>query len=401
MKFKKNILSSILSGIRVMPSSRTLKFTPSQGKQASRHFAIGLDFGSTALKFLQINLKDGKPHICNFIFEKIPEDILPGSAEWQKKVGEILRNTVQNHKLKGQVVVALPTSLVRMNMITLPKMPLEELGAAVEWDFKQNNSGSLEGFVFDYYMLEAKEESLDEIKVMTISSLKEDVFRYLSVLQESGLSPLAVDINSQAVVCALINSSQINKDEVTLVLEFGCNYCSLNVVINNQVYLARDLAVNGRSLTQAISEQLHVSYEEANSLKQKYGLMGTDSHPEADYDASAASAVNQALWLQLENLIQEIDYTFKFFLHQIIMGPQEFKLSKIILSGGSANLNMFSSYLSSYLGVPVERADPFKGVTFESEAEAQLYSSELNESFDFIAPRLSVAMGLAYWEMNK
>jgi type IV pilus assembly protein PilM len=262
---------------------------------------------------------------------------------------------------------------------------------------KQNNIGGGD-FSFDYYVLEDVSGMANDIKVVAVSCDKREISEFVSLIGSLNLVPAAVDLNPQAVVSVLVNNGQISKGEVVIVLEFGCNNCSLNVVINNQIYLTRDLAVSGRSLTQAISVHRQISYDEAERLKVSLSLMGGEGAANANVSEETAIAVNEALWLHLENLIQEIDYTFKFFLHQVMLMSQVNKLDKIILSGGSANLNRFSTYLSSYLGVPVEVANPLKGLTLHPAVEEQLLS-DTTQNFDSFVPRLSVATGLALWEM--
>jgi type IV pilus assembly protein PilM len=181
-------------------------------------------------------------------------------------------------------------------------------------------------------------------------------------------------------------------EEVVLFLEFGCHSCSINIIVKNQIYFKRELAINGDSLTQAIAKHCNLSYEDAEGLKQTLGLIGADSSTQDIQTNEKEVMVNEALWLHLENLIQEIDYTFKYFVHQFTAGRIS-KFDRIILSGGSANLNRFSAYLNGYLSVPVEIADPLKGIPLSPEIISK------SGNLAGLSPRLSVAAGLALREL--
>ncbi len=389
----KRRLPSILSGFRKLLADQTLKLISLSEDKVQRRFPYGVDFGSTAIKLVQIGLIQGKPQIINLIIEQIPEELLDSPKEKKKAVSEIFKKIVQAHKIKGQVVCALPTSLVQTRVIKLPNMPDDEIGKAVKWELSQTSSIALEDLSFDYYILD-RAVSSNEIEVMAISCSKKDVLERLALIQAANLFPVAVEIDSLAAVSSLIYNSQIKKEEVVLLLEFGYSSCSLNIVVNNQIYLTRELTVSGKSLTQAISGHCHFPYGEAERLKVSCGLIDTE-HPPVDDKEELAVMVNEALWLHLENLIQDIDYTFKYFLHQVITTPKVSKLDKIILSGGSANLNQFSSYLASYLNTPVEIINPFKEISLSLKNSLQFYSGEGTDNLKYLAPRLSVAMGLA------
>lgn len=395
-KIKKGI-SSILSGFRKLPADQTLKLVSPSEDIVQRHFPYGVDFGTTAIKLVQIGIIDGKPQIINLIIEQIPEDLLDSPKDRKRALPEIFKRIVQTHKIKGRVVAALPSSLVQMKMIQLPNMPADEIDKAVKWELSQTSSIALEDLSFDYYILDGTASS-EQIKLMAISCSKKDVLERLALIRQANLFPVAVETDSLATVSVLIYNSQIKKEEVILFLEFSYSSCSLNIVVNNQIYLTRELSINGKSLTQAISEHCHIPYEEAERLKVSCGLIDTE-HPAAEVKEETAVMVNEALWLHLENLIQEIDYTFKYFLHQAITTPRISKLDKIILSGGLANLNRFSTYLASYLNTPVEVINPFKEIPLSPKISSQFYSGDTADNLKHLAPRLSVAMGLALREV--
>jgi type IV pilus assembly protein PilM len=224
---------------------------------------------------------------------------------------------------------------------------------------------------------------------------KKDVVDQMSVAQAANLLPFAVETDSFASVCALVHSGQIKKEEAVLFLDFGCQGCCVSIVINKQIWFKRDLAVSGDSLTQSIAKRCEVSYEEAECLKQKFGLINTlvSQEENSTSEHETAAKVNEALWLHLENLIQEVDYTSKYFSHQFT-GGEVTKFDKVILSGGLAGLNNFSTYLYSYLGLPVEVADPLRGIEIDAAVSAKY------ENIAQISPRLTAVIGLALRDVS-
>jgi type IV pilus assembly protein PilM len=376
-----------------MPASQTLRLVSPEEVLIEKRLPLGVDFGTTAIKLVQIGLVDRKPQIINLIIEELPQELWDKPLERKRVLPEIFKKIAQQNKIKGEAITCLPSSSIQMKTVKLPPMPQDEIDSAVKWEVKQTSTIPLEDLSFDYYIFdEGKSSPSAGIEVMVITCSKKDVFEQIDYVRTADLIPVAVDIDSLSSVCALIHNSQIKMEEVVLFLEFGCHSCSINIIVKNQIYFKRELAINGDSLTQAIAKHCNLSYEDAEGLKQTLGLIGTEG-PTQDIQTNGKEVmVNEALWLHLENLIQEIDYTFKYFVHQFTAGRIS-KFDRIILSGGSANLNRFSSYLNGYLSVPVEIADPLKGIPLSPEIISK------SGNLAGLSPRLSVAAGLALREL--
>jgi len=395
MSNKKNSFFSFLSFIKKLPAKHTLKLVSKQKLAIEKSFPLGIDFGITAIKLVQISIIEGKLQITNIIIKEIPLELWNSPLQRKKAIPEILKKIVQEYKIRGGVITSLPSSSVQMKTVKLPPMPKEEIAKAIEWEVKQSSTIDLKDLSFDYYLLdEHKIAPSREIEAMVVSCSKKDVLEQMAMVRAANLTPLAIETDSVAGVCALIHGSQIKMGEVILFLEFGCHSCSISIVMDNNIHFKRELAINGDLLTQAIAKHCNLPYNNAERLKHTYGLMGTNSSrgdlqtPEGE----SAIMVNEALWLQLENIIQEIDYTFKYFTHQFTSGRIS-KIDRIIISGGSANLNNFHSYLNSYLNVPVEIADPLRQTPLNSEISSKF------DNLESLKPRLSVAMGLALKEL--
>lgn len=389
-----SLIRKILSGIKKMPARETFRLVSPEKPLIEKLFPLGVDFGITAIKLVQIGIIDRKPQIINLIIEELPLELWDKPLERKKTVPEIFKKIVQQYKIKGEVITALPSSSIQMKTVKLPPMPKDEIDSAIKWEIKQTSSIPLEELSFDYIFDEQKVSPSGEIEIIVVSCPKKDVFEQMGMVQAADLIPLAVDTDPLAGVCALIHNSQIKMEEVILFLEFGCHSCSINIVVKNQICFKRELAINGDSLTQAIAKHCELSYEDAERLKQTLGLIGTNGTVQGmRTNGEIAVMVNEALWLHLENLIQEIDYTFKYFAHEFTAGRIN-KFDRIILSGGSANLSRFSSYLNTYLGVPVEIAEPLKGIPLSPEI-----NSKFGNKLASLSPRLSVATGLALREL--
>ena len=396
-------VSSLFSGFKRLPREETLRLVSIEGDVIVKRYPAGLDFGASAIKLVQLGQASGGLQLVDFIVEDLPFELANNPKERKKVLPEIFRKMAREHKIKGPVVSALPSSQIQMKIVKLPPMPHEEIMQAVKWEIQQTTTANIDDLSFDYYLLTdesaiAKDTPLD---VLVTSCLKKDVLDHIAMIQSADIACVAVESNPLAVVSALIHNSQIKTGEVTLVLEFGGSSSSVNIVMNNKLYFSRELAVNGNYLTKAIEEHCQYSTQEAENIKKSCGLAASETlmthvekganAPRQDANTERAIKVNEALWLHLENLIQEIDYTFKYFSYQVTQSSIS-KFDKIILSGGSANLIRFPDYLATYLNTPVEIAMPLKDIPPHPDVKINMNTVEAMQ------PSLSVAMGLALRE---
>ncbi|MDD4907772.1 MAG: type IV pilus assembly protein PilM [Candidatus Omnitrophica bacterium] len=399
-------ISSLFSGFKRLPREETLKLVSIEDDVILKRFPAGLDFGATAIKLAQLGQSANGLQVVDLAIQELPLELSNSPKERKKALPEILKKMVREYKIKGPVVSAMPSSQVQMKIIKLPPMPLEEVMQAVKWEIQQTTTANIEELSFDYYLLNdentiTKDTPLD---VLIISCLKKDVLELISLIQSADLACVAVETNPLAAVSALIQNSQIKTGEVALVLEFGGGSSSVNIIMNNKLYFSRELAVNGNYLTKAIEEHCQFSSQEAENIKKACGLAASETlmtHVEngtgaQHYDPGTERAikVNEALWLHLENLIQEIDYTFKYFSYQVTQSTVS-KFDKIILSGGSANLTRFPDYLATYLNTPVETANPFKNISMHPDLRFK------TDNLAPLQPQFSVAIGLALRELSK
>jgi type IV pilus assembly protein PilM len=360
---------------------------------------IGIDFGITAIKLCVIGMVNGVPQIVKLIIEELPIELWNNRLQRKTAIPEILKKIVKENDLEGKAISAISASALQIRAMKLPPMPEEDVTAAVKWELKQISAADIADMAFDHYSSRESHQSAQPQELLVVSCAKQEVFDQTSLLQTTGLQPIAVDGDIFAAVAVAEYNGQFTKEDIVLFLETGQQSSSISVVVHGKVQFKRDLAVNGDSLTRAISEHSRVSYEDAEQRKKKYGLLKRDNDAKKitgkeQYASEAAIIVNEALWLHLENLIQEIDYTFKYFSHQLSEGQIK-NFDKIILSGGSANLKNFAYFLNSYLRVPVDIVDPFKKISLTKENALKIGSLET------AAPRLAVAVGLALAGLDK
>ena len=96
----------------------------------------------------------------------------------------------------------------------------------------------------------------------------------------------------------------------------------------------------------------------------------------------ASSEIAEVIQGTVDELASEIRRSFDYFKAQ----SREPMIHKIILSGGSANLGGFSTYLMNELGVDVNIGNPLEGIAVVVPDTEELYNN---------LQQFTVAIGLA------
>jgi type IV pilus assembly protein PilM len=160
---------------------------------------------------------------------------------------------------------------------------------------------------------------------------------------------------------------------VVVLLNAGASAINVNVICGDQSLFTRDISIGGNVYTEALQKELHLSQDDAETLKK-----GT---PVDGIEFEQARPVLRAV---TENVLLEIQKTFDFF--RGTTGTDH--IDKIVVSGGSSRVDGFAEMLGDRFEAQIEEFDPFKNITFD----AQKFGVE---SAADVASTAAVAVGLA------
>lgn len=344
---------------------------------------IGLDIGSHSIKVVE--LKPGKGaswKLHKFGLHKLPaEAIVDGAIMNSSAIVEGIRDLIARHKIKArEVITSIAGHSVIIKKITLPSMTDEELSESIQWEAEQYIPFSVNDVFLDTQILNRSTDDSGQMEVLLVAAKKDIIQEYTSVILEAGLKPLIVDVAAFAIEnCFDLNSEPAPGDIVALV-NVGASLVSINILSNGVTSFTRDINMGGNQFTEEIQKQLNVSYEEAEALK----LGGNISSSQTTTEAIVPQEVGSILRSTSESLAVEIQRSIDFFLATLA----GLKLSRVILSGGTAKISGLLDALESTLGAKVELSDPFRNISFNPKEFDPDYLKDL-------APMSAVAVGLA------
>jgi type IV pilus assembly protein PilM len=330
---------------------------------------FGLDIGSSAVKALKLKETGGTYRIEALGIAPLPPDaIADGSIKDAGAVADAIRNAVAKAGVSGkETVIAICGRELIIKKIQIPEVPPREVHDVVQLEAEHHIPFAIDEVFLDYHGVGQHDSLLD---LILVAVKKSKVLEYAAVVEQAGLRPSIVDVDS----FALGNQFELNypddRHEAVALIDIGASFMKTNVVRGGSTIFARDIPFGGNNYTQAIAQQLKVPFEQAEAAK-----LGRDVGVRWEAVVPALEAVSRELSL-------EVQRTFDYFAST----AESERIGRIVLAGGCSLLPGLNDYLSSNWGIPVELARPFERIEVDPQ-----YADDVNAA----GPALAVAVGLA------
>lgn len=336
-------------------------------------FSIGLDIGTQSIKCVKLKITNGA-ELMGFDLEE--GQLNP--AEVLKKIKHAQDADLVNISFCGSSTVIRYVNFLRMNK--------DEFKQSLKFEAQKHIPFSLNEVNLDAEILK---NDLPENKmlVMIAAIKKEAMQQRLKVLEEAGLRPDIIDIDS----VALINAFNFNYPKVDVaegksicLLNIGATISNVSILENGIPRLSRDIHNAGANFTKKLMDIFDLDFKAAEKLKIEGSGLALDSQSQ-NPDPQRANKVKASVESVLTNLAQEIRTSFDYYESQ-----NSSNVAKIFLSGGGSKITGLAEMLASCLGIAVESWDAFKQVKISSNLDAQRLNS--------FCGQFNVALGLALRE---
>ncbi|MFM7703855.1 MAG: pilus assembly protein PilM [Rubrivivax sp.] len=316
--------------------------------------AFGLDISSTSVKLVELSRRPSG----QFVVERIAAEslekgwVVDGQIEKFDEVAESIRRVVSASGTRTrQAVLAMPPSAVITKRIMLPAgLREEEMEVQVESEANQYIPFSLDEVSLDFCVLGPSAASPSDVEVLIAASRKDRVQDRQGVAEAAGLTPVVIEVESHAVRLAtgrLVSAlPRQGKDTLVALFEIGSDATSLKVLKDDALLYDRDQAFGGSQLTQLISRQYGLSFEEAEQKKRSGEL------PE-DY----AYAILEPF---VDSLAHEIGRALQYFF----TSTPHHKVHYLMLSGGTATLPGLTDRVTEISGFASLVVNPFEDMEF-------------------------------------
>jgi type IV pilus assembly protein PilM len=338
---------------------------------------VGLDIGSSSLKLVAMQ-ESSKGYILKS-FHQVPvrrgvivDGALVGHEELTARIKELFQLSGCRIKsvvtsLSGHAVIVKKVSFTSMDQGELRELIHDEASKYLPFD-------NMDGVYFDIQNLGANDFNVNLVDVLLVAAKKDIIDSYVEAIKGAGLIPLIVDVDSFALETMYEENYDFEQTDVAVIVNIGASITNINVVKNGMSIFTRDFTLGGNAVTEAIQNQLGVTFDEAEKMK----IAGPDGAKQLQ-EAGVTDILSLA-----EPICLEIERSIDYF--RSTFGNEEIK--QVLLSGGGAMIPRIAADLTQRLGIDTEVINPFRKIGYDKKVLDVA-------TIEGIGPIAAVGVGLA------
>ncbi len=342
---------------------------------------VGLDIGSSAVKICALRSTKRGLQLQAFDSERLPpETIVDGALMNASIVTDAVSALLARNKIRTkEAALSVSGNTVIIKKITLPLMTQEEVDESIQWEAEQYIPFDIRDVYIGHEVVARNDQG--QMDVVLVAAKREMINDYEAVAHDAGLTPIVMDVDAFCLQnCYEVNYG-FHQGETVVLLDIGNAVVSMNVVTDGVTMFTRDLSMGGSDITEEISKQLNITYDEAELYKM--GGAGAS-------DQVLPHEVEKIIGEKAEDMAAEIQRSIDFYAATAASS----RIDRIVVSGGTAAIPSLVRIISRTSGVPAEVVNPFRNVSYD---ERQFPP----ETIQKWAPTAAVAVGLALRRTNE
>lgn len=349
---------------------------------------VGVDFGSNTIKVAQISQQGDRWVVTHFGETPTPEDaIKDGVIVSADSVADALRCAMRSAKISAtNAVIGVAGGSVIVRNVRIPKMPEATLRKSIRFEAGRYVPSSIEDSFIEFEILgEAPDNQMD---VLIVAAPREIVKSRIDACSKAGLEVEIVDIEAFAMYRALVEagfSSEFGEETVALV-DIGASTTNVSVISKGVFAMTRSIPQAGETFTSALANYFKLSREDAEKGKSQLDL-----NLLVNVQGPVENPPLRVLQPHIDDLLREIRRSLNYYQSQQTDQNRGKPVSKVILSGGGANMKGLAEYMSHKLDVHAVSVGVYDCTKF-----ARSYETSDAHGYD-----LAVASGLALRAFSK
>ncbi|MBG6213156.1 type IV pilus assembly protein PilM [Cryobacterium sp. CAN_C2] len=338
---------------------------------------VGIDIGTAGLRAVEVSDADkARPTLVRYHEVRLLDGAVNrGEVVEPNTVAAALRSlwSVGGFKSKN-VVLGMGNHRVLARDLTVPKLSIARIRESLPFQVQDMLSVPVADALLDFYPIsESEGQTGPEINGLLIAAVKDAVLSNVKAVQLAGLTPVEVDLIPFALSRVINRGAKA--DGAVVQIDVGVATTTVAVTLAGVPQFLRLIPAGGGDLTQALVLRLGITADDADALKRSLGL-GVSTDPESQAAATVISEVTNELLNSLRNTVNYFTNTRPSIL-----------VTRIVLTGGGAQLGGFAAALGELTRLPVFAANLSAAVTLGRGVDA--------DALEQTRGVFSVALGLA------
>lgn len=326
-----------------------------------RYTPIGVDLGTRSVKLVQCTA-DYK-QLVDAVCWDLPRDADTSTPEAAgAAITQALKQARENRKFRGSdAVVCLGRGELFVQNLRLPKATGPDLDRLV----MQEAAGRLpfsigEAEVRYLECSDVRQGDATLREVIVLACHRPVLERMLKSVEDAGLHPVAVDVQSNALIRAYARQFRRDEDrqQRAMLVHMGHSCTAVVIAQQDETLLMKYLPIGGGDFDEAVANHLQMPPHEAAALRRHNGDRRADQQ-----DPEVAQSVAAATRSVLDKLIAELSLCIRY--HSVTFRGQP--LARLVLGGGEASQGL-SDALARRLDIKCELFDPLRNLNNPARA---------------------------------
>lgn len=339
---------------------------------------IGLDIGLSSIKGVVLSAKDHPPKLLTLSKISSPQPGIVSDADLDlEAVANAIKSLIAELKPPSKdTIIALPESRIFTRVIyDFPYLSNDELAQAIRYAAEEFVPMPIQDVNLNYQIIFRSPQKGPKSRtiVFVVASPKSLVDKYLKVMQLADLKVISVETELIAASRALVGSNPYSP--TTLLVQLGATNTDFAVISEDLILLTRSISTGGIAMTRAIAQNFNFELIQAEEYKKVYGLL----------EDQLEGKLFQVLKPIADILVNEAKRVIQAHESQNRQRP----VKRVVLTGGGAQLPGLVRYVATALGLEVQEADPWLGISVDPAIKGRLIAEGAS---------YTIAVGLAMRE---
>ena len=277
------------------------------GGRKSSYGPIGVDVGDHTIRMIQFR-RESDLAIATAATSRTLGHGETGETDTEQ-VAAAIRDMLSSGQFRGnRVVSCLPAAKLLYKNIRLPKMPYDELAAAVQWEATERLKFS--GEAMDVQFIDAGEVLQGQEKrqeVILLAASRNFIEDHIQAFRSCDLELQAIDAVPNALARCIEQALPDGEEDlpVRVVIDVGYNGTKVLMTRGSRICFFKHIEIGGRHMDEALASKLQLPTSAAAEARREW----LNNQIDPSHDAQIASAMGPIV----EDLSREIGLCMRYY----------------------------------------------------------------------------------------
>ncbi|AKL95278.1 type IV pilus assembly protein PilM [Clostridium aceticum] len=350
---------------------------------------LALDIGSHSVKAVVGKYEKNKIIIYNAFTIPIPFECYDdGKIINMLELKEALKKALEENQIKTkETICTIESTFVITRELLLPVVQEEELKEMVHYEVEQYLPIELDKYVIQHKIIEElTEENVNKYRILVAALPIEIAWDHFELLEFLDLSPVALDLHSNAICKLLdadimINNTETIENKTIALIDLGHSHINVMIIENGVYKFNRLMDLGSGSMDMIIANYLNIDLDEVQ--KQKAAIKNisagmeeaaVSNEPVPLEKSIATDTVLDVVKSSLDNWVDEINRVFKYYTSRSAGN----RINSIFIYGGNTGFKGLDQYMTKVFGITTVKVKEISSIEVLDQSTADALSMYLN-----------------------